>query len=351
MTDKIRVLLVDDSVLARSALRAIFETDAGFEVMAEVANGVEAVAQVKRERPDLIAMDLVMPKMGGIEAIEEIMSSRPVPILVVSDYTSAQSAYAAVSHGAVDVVAKPGLDADGIHTFLERARLVARIPVITHVKALRYQRATPVAEPLLPPLIASDASVRQGPVFAIASSTGGPQALAQILGQLPGAFACPVLVAQHVIPGFAAGMAQWLATVSNLPVKLAELGEPVLPGVVYLSPSEAHLAISRNYRIDLQKVRASDVYRPSCNVLLDSVAQVCGERSVGIILTGMGSDGAKGIASIRAAGGQTLAQDETSSVVYGMNRVAIDSGKVDRVLPLEDIAGAMVRLMNRMMRP
>jgi two-component system chemotaxis response regulator CheB len=338
----IRVLLVDDSVVVRVLLRSIFEKDDAFEVMGEAGNGAEAVAQVRRERPGLITMDLEMPLMGGVDAIEEIMSFCPVPILVVSDYVNAQHAYAAVVHGAVDVVAKPGLSESEIAAFLAHARLVASIPVITHIKSLR--RNAPKTKPVTAPVPLGVALLKSAPVFGLASSTGGPQALCRVLSQLPANFNCPILIAQHVIPGFAAGMAKWLATESALPVKLAEQGEPVVPGQVYLSPSEAHLRAVFGNRIDLQVLREGDTYRPSCDVLLDSMATVFGKRSVGVILTGMGSDGAKGLASIRAAGGTTLAQDEASSVIFGMNRVAIERGVVGRVLSLDEIAGAMVQL-------
>ena len=342
MARKIRVLLVDDSAVVRGLLRSIFESDAGFEVMGEAANGSEAVAQVLRERPGLIAMDLEMPLMGGVDAIEEIMSFRPVPILVVSDYANAQHAYEAVAHGAVDVVAKPGLSESEIRIFLERARLVASIPVITHVKSsLRRVSVTPHSAAL--PRVQRFA-LPGGRVFAIAASTGGPQALASVLSQLPDDFNCPVLIAQHVIPGFAAGMAKWLTSESSLPVKLAEQGETIVAGQVYLSPSEAHLNVLAGDKIDLLALRAGDTYRPSCDVLLQSMAAVYARRAVGIVLTGMGSDGAKGLACIKAAGGRTLAQDEASSVIYGMNRVAIERGVVDRVLPLDEIAAAMVSL-------
>ena len=354
MASKIRVLLVDDSTVVRDLLRAIFEGDQAFEVMGEAANGAEAVAHVRRERPGLIAMDLEMPLMGGVEAIEEIMSFRPVPILVVSDYANARYAYEAVAHGAIDVVAKPGLSASEIRTFLDRARLVASIPVITHVRSPRRRlpnalQATAPSRVQYPPSPQSSASPQQPLVFALAASTGGPQALLSVLSELPADFNCPILIAQHVIPGFAAGMATWLDTESSLPVKLAEQGEPIVPGRVYLSPSEAHLRVAVGDTldtIDLLALRAGDTYRPSCNVLLESVAAAYGKRAVGIVLTGMGSDGAKGLACIRAAGGRTLAQDEASSVIYGMNRVAVEGGAVERVLPLEEIAGAMVRLAN-----
>lgn len=359
MANKIRVLLVDDSAVVRGLLRAIFESDAAFEVMGEAANGAEAVEHVRRERPGLIAMDLEMPLMGGVEAIEEIMSFRPVPILVVSDYANAQRAYEAVAHGAIEVVAKPGLSASEILAFLDRARLVASIPVITHVRSPR--RHVPNASPAtaLPRGQSAQSSVlpQQALVFALASSTGGPQALLRVLSELPADFNCPILIAQHVIPGFAAGMATWLATESSLPVKLAEQGEPIVPGQVYLSPSETHLsvaagaAVDRVDTVDLLALRAGDTYRPSCNVLLESVAAVYGKRAVGIVLTGMGSDGAKGLACIKAAGGRTLAQDEASSVIYGMNRVAIEGGAAERVLPLDEIAATMVRLADGAEQP
>ena len=339
---KIRVLLVDDSVVVRGLLRSIFAKDDAFEVMGEAANGAEAVAWVRRERPGLITMDLEMPLMGGVEAIEEIMSFCPVPILVVTDYASAQHAYAAVAHGAIDVVAKSGLSERDGSVFLARARLVASIPVITHIKSLR--RNLPKAKRTMAPRPGGADLSPHDPVFGLASSTGGPQALCRVLSQLPADFNCPVLIAQHVVPGFAAGMAKWLASESGMPVKLAEDGEAIVAGQVYLSPSEFHLRVSSNHMIDFLALREGDTYRPSCNVLLKSMADVFGKRSVGIILTGMGSDGTKGLACIKAAGGTTLAQDESSSVIYGMNREAIASGAVQRVLPLDEIAAAMVQL-------
>ena len=338
----IRVLLVDDSAVVRKLLRAIFAQDDAFEVMGEAANGVEAVAQVRRERPGLIAMDLEMPLMGGVDAIEEIMSFCPVPILVVTDFANAQHAYAAVAHGALEVVAKSALTEKQVDAFLARARLIASIPVITHVKSLRHH--SPKAKLAMAPQPTGSGLPQRRPVFGLTSSTGGPQALCRVLSQLPVDFNCPILIAQHVIPGFAAGMAKWLATESSLPIKLAEQGEPILPGQVYLSPSESHLSVAAGDRIDLLALRQGDTYRPSCDVLLESMATVFGKRSVGIILTGMGSDGARGLARVKAVGGTTWAQDEASSVVYGMNRVAIESGAVQQVLALDDIAAAMVQL-------
>ncbi len=340
MAVPIRVLIVDDSSLARAMLRDMFESDAAFEVVAEAENGLVAVEAVQAHRPTLVTMDLEMPKMGGIEAIKEIMGRRPVPILVVSSFADARNAFAAVSHGAVDVIAKPDMTEEQVARFLDKARLVASIRVITHMRGLRPAVAAPHPAPSAPVF----APAPSAPVFAIASSTGGPQALACILGALPPSFASPIVIAQHVAPGFAAGMAEWLCTVSRLPVVLAVAGEVIAPGKVYLSPSESHMSVSPEGRIGLAPVRDADIYRPSCDILLGSVAAAFGARGIGIILTGMGKDGAKGLGAIKAAKGVTLAQDEASSVVFGMNKVAIDAGHAGSVLAVEDMAAAMIRL-------
>ncbi len=344
MAAAIRVLIVDDSAMARSLLRAMFDSDPGFAVVAEAGNGREGVALAAAHRPDLVTMDLEMPEMGGIEAIAEIMATRPLPILVVSSFADARNAFAAVSRGAVDVIAKPDLTDDEVVRFLDKARLVASIRVITHMRALRPRPLPADAgmAPLPPPRPAALPLV-----FVIASSTGGPQALAQILGSLPPGFASPILVAQHVAPGFAAGLADWLSTVSALPVRLARHGEAVAAGAVQLSPSESHMAITAGGRIAFAAVQDGDIYRPSCNRLLDSVAAGYGRRAVGIILTGMGSDGAEGMRRLKTAGGRTIAQDEASSVVFGMNQRAIETGGIDKVLPLDAIAAEMIRLTVR----
>lgn len=345
MNQKISVLIADDSAVARGLLRSFLESDGAFEIVGEAHNGQQAVDMALALRPNLVTMDLEMPVMGGLEAIERIMSTKAVPILVVSSVADARNAYAAVAHGAVEVVNKPGIDSKEQAAFIAMARLVAKIPVITHVRALRVTLdPAAVARPAPPtaPPPAPDAA--GGRIFAIASSTGGPQALARILAGLPATLASPVLIAQHISEGFAGGMADWLSTLSALPVRLGREGEPAAPGVVYVAPSETHLALTPDRRLTLTTRALKDIYRPSCDVLLESVAATCGKRGVGIILTGMGSDGARGMAAIHAAGGDTIAQDEASSVIFGMNRVAIERGAAKQVLPLDLIAPAMGHL-------
>lgn len=349
----IKVLIVDDSALARDLLRNILQSDSAIKVVGAAGNGKEAVQLASELKPDLITMDLEMPVMGGMEAIAEIMATKAVPILVVSSVADAQKACAAVAHGALDVVAKPEFDAASGAEFIAKVKLLSGVAVITHIRSSfsRNGEQTPATASSINSVSAqpdtkSAASPAQAPkrLIGIASSTGGTQALAFILKKLPPDFPSPILVAQHIADGFAGGMADWLASISPLPVRLAQDGEAITPGTVYISPSESNLAVTPQHRLTLIPPLSDEIYHPTCDVLFNSVASVYGRRALGIILTGMGRDGARGLLKIRQAGGDTLAQDEASSVIFGMNKVAIDLGGAQKVLPLEDIPQAMCRL-------
>jgi len=291
-----------------------------------------------------------MPVMGGMDAIGEIMATHAVPILVVSSVADAKNACAAVALGALDAISKPELDDAATAGFVAKVKMLAKIPVITHLRSRAAAKTLPEAIHPLPPQVSPAGSVQTPPssdtgrLFAIASSTGGPQALSLILGSLPAVFPCAILISQHIADGFAQGMAEWLAGVCKLPVRLAREGEAVMAGTVYVSPSEANLAVTPSRRMTLAPRLAGEIYHPTCDVLLASVAAVYGRQGVGIILTGMGRDGAAGIEKIRQAGGATLAQDEASSVIFGMNKVAIERGGVQMVLPTGEIPQAMCRL-------
>lgn len=344
---KIRVLLVDDSSLTRGLLRVFLEGDEDIEIVGEARNGREAIKLARELKPNLVTMDLEMPVMNGMQAIAEIMATKAVPILVVSSVANAHNAYEAIAHGALEVMAKPEYDVKAAAEFVAKVKMLVGVPVITHVRSRlngKKSSCVPHSPPAQPSLPAPLENVPTGysRIFAIASSLGGPQALALVLAQLPADFPCPILVSQHIAAGFAGGMVNWLAGLCKVRVRLAQEGELILPGVVYVSPSEANFVVTPSRRITLQKQLSTDIYHPSCNVLLNAVAKVYGCRSIGIILTGMGSDGAHGIATIRKAGGATLAQDEASSVIYGMNKVAIESGSVQKVLPADLIAREMI---------
>lgn len=339
----IRVLIVDDSPVARGILRDLLEGQEGIEVIAEAIHGQEAVELVEKLRPDLVTMDLNMPVMSGIEAIAQIMYSKAVPILVVSNESDAELAYQAISSGALEVIAKPRYTLEEAEVFADKVRLLAGVSVITRMRQ-RYvsepQQMTPAAYQL--PNVAVS-NVQQ--VFVIASSTGGPQALASLLPQLPADFPAPILIAQHISDGFIDGMAQWLSGLCQLPVKVAENGESLRNSCVYLSPSEHDLTVTARGYLALTQRSAKDIYRPSCDALLTSVADVFGSQAVGIIMTGMGRDGAKGMRAIYNKGGITLAQDEASSVIYGMNAEAVKLGVIQREIPLASIANEMLQIV------
>ena len=347
----IRVLIADDSSLARGLLRNFLESEAGMEVVGEAVNGRQAVELCRQLKPDLITMDLEMPVMSGLQAIEEIMCSKAVPILVVSSVADAQNALAAVGCGALEVVSKPDYTPEQAAEFVAKVRMLAGVSVITRMRPrpLPEVAMAPAALAIAPILPRREGTMANSGkdysrIFVIASSTGGPQALALILPALPADFPCPVLVAQHISDGFAGGMVEWLSSLCQLPVRLASEGELLQAGVIYISPSERHFSVTAGRRVALLERAPSDIYRPSCDTLLHSVAEVFGRQAVGIILTGMGRDGAKGMAHMHAKGGATLGQDEATSVIFGMNSVAIEAGAVQRILPVEAIAAEIIRL-------
>lgn len=347
---KIKVLIVDDSALVRDLLRSFLQSDSEIEVVGEAKNGAEAVQLCGELRPNIVTMDLEMPVMDGMEAITEIMATRAVPILVVSAVADAQKACAAVAHGALDVVAKPEFDATAGAEFVAKVKLLSRVAVITHIRSSLSRKGDAVKVPdisavsrtaLLDTKSAQSAATAPLRLIVIASSTGGTQALAFILKHLPPDFPWPILISQHIADGFAAGMANWLASISPVPVRLAQEDAPITPGTVYISPSESNLAVTAQHRLTLVSRLPGEIYHPTCDVLFNSVASVYGQRALGIILTGMGRDGAQGLLKIREAGGDTLAQDEASSVIFGMNKIAIDLGGAKKILPLDDIPQAM----------
>lgn len=364
----IRVLIADDSSLVRGLLRTILESQPDIQVVGEATNGRQAQELASSLRPHLITMDLEMPGVDGLHAIEAIMCSRAVPILVVSSAADAQHALQAVAHGALEVVAKPELTPDSMAAFIAKVRLLAGVAVITRLRPRALQMpeapalctAAPVAASLSTSAAPLPTSSAPSPallgaldglrpyaypwVFAIAASTGGPQVLAQMLPQLPAHFACPVLVAQHISDGFAQGMVDWLASLCALPVRLAQEGQLLQPGVIYIAASESNLSVTRQGQL-LQPARCEgDPYHPRCDVLLSAVAQAFGAQAVGMVLSGMGHDGAAGLAAIAAAGGRTWAQDEASSLIFGMNRIAIERGAAQHVLSPAQMVARMLAL-------
>ena len=336
---QIRVLVVDDSDLARELITAILSTDNEIAIVGEAKNGKEAVEKGRELKPDIITMDIEMPVMNGLEAIEQIMATNARPILVVTTRGDANTAYAAISKGALDLVVKPDVNLAEAQEFIQKIKLLSKIKVITHIGGKHVLRERSVEK--LPVF----AGVTSDRVVAIASSTGGPEALSIILSALPETFPCPLVIAQHNSDGFIPGLVEWLKRVSKVKVKVAEEGETIVPGTAYVSPSERHMEISILKKVVFVERHPTDLYRPSCDRLLSSVALAYKAKGIGIILTGMGSDGVGGMKQIWEWGGTTIAQDEKTCIVFGMPKVAIESGCIGKILPLDEISREIISLV------
>lgn len=338
----IKVLVVDDSQFIREAVTTLLSMDDGIKVVGEGVNGVDALEKVRDLKPDLITLDIEMPVMDGLEAIERIMCSYPLPILVLTSFDDAHTAYTAISKGALEVLPKPELDSKKAKEFINNIKLLSKVKVISHIRGSHLQKGI-VKE--FPARKETEKSSER--IIAVAASTGGPNALSQLLSKLPEKFPCPFVVAQHIQEAFIPGLVKWLDSISVLSVKQADEGEQVKPGFVYISPAEKHMEIDREKRIVFIERRPYDIHFPSCNRLLSSVARVYGTRSIGIILSGMGSDGVLGMKDIKSVGGTTIAQDEKSSIIFGMPMEAIKNGCIEKVLHLDRISSEIVELARR----
>lgn len=336
MANKIRVLIVDDSALMREALKSIIEKDPDIEVVGLAKNGKEGVEKALLLKPNVITMDLKMPMMSGLEATEAIMEELPVPIIVVSsmDITVIVKA---LSIGAMDFVAVTS----DIETIAED--LITKIKIASRVKPLRRMKIGPCA--IKAPKHLGEKKMSRA--VAIGISTGGPQALQQVLSQLPSNFPCGILIVQHMSKGFIDGLAEWLNTTSCLHVSVAKTGDILSSGAVMLAPDSLHTRIGGDGRITLSENTSKTVIHvPSIDIMMKSMADYYEENVVGVIMTGMGQDGVDGIRAIKKAGGRTIAQDEKSSVIFGMNKIAIDSGLIDRIVSLEDIAKELTKIVS-----
>jgi len=357
----IRCLVADDSRTFRAILRTVLARAPGVEVVAEAADGGEAVQKVVALRPDVVTMDVRMPGMDGLAAIAEIMQRAPTPVIVVSAEAGADRqrlAFEALALGAIEVLAKPRSDAAAFEHDAEAirsaVRSVAGLRLVTRHRTPPRPSLGPSSVALAP---AEPAQVKPFPgplpprdplapaptgapavVVGVVGSTGAPPVLASMLKGLPEGFRAPVIVVQHIAAGFEAGLAQWLSSEGRRPVKVAEDGEPLRPGSTYLALEGRHLVVRSGllYLTDDPPIRG---FRPSGTVLLDALAREYGPAAAGVVLTGMGDDGADGLRSMRARGAATAAQGPGSSVVFGMPRVAIEGGGAAETVEADDLAG------------
>jgi len=357
--EKIRVLVADDSAFMRKVVLSILESDGAFEVVGEARDGRETVEKAAKLKPHVITMDINMPHMDGLEATEIIMATEPRPILIVSSESKdgAKATLRALELGAIDFVAKPsgGIDLDMSSVreeLVRKLRLASKVRVVRNIvrSVVRdqarssTQAATPQADQPPMEVAAQFRMTRAGlPLAVLAASTGGPATLMKLIPQFAKGFPGAVLVVQHMPGNFTPQFAEQLAAVSPLPVKQAENGEILRAGQVYVCPGDSHLRVVPPGRVELDTGERIAGYRPCIDVTLESVAALAGSNASVAILTGMGNDGARGVMAIQENGGLVVAQDEATSVIFGMPFEAIKTGAVEYVLPLEQIAGAISR--------
>jgi two-component system chemotaxis response regulator CheB len=379
---KIRVLVVDDSAFMRKVLEGIIASDPMLEVCGEARDGKNAVSQIEALNPDVISMDINMPVMDGLQATEIIMSTNPKPILIVSSESreGADVTLKALQLGAIDFVSKPsgGIDLDMSavrEELVRKLKMAAKVRVVRTATRARVPQngesaaapvprddspragsaATNAAKPsdsqtLWAPL-GGKRGVGRFPVVVVASSTGGPATLMKFAPRFAREFPGAVIVVQHMPGNFTSQFSAQLQEVCRIRVKEAEAGEMISPGRLYVCPGSHHLRISSTGRVILDDGPRIDGYRPSADVALGSAADYAGNLSIGVVLTGMGNDGAKGVQAVKNVGGYVIAQDESTAVIFGMPQEAMKTGAVDKTLPIEDIYPAIERRVSYILGP
>jgi len=338
---KIRVLVVDDSAFMRYTVSHHLSAQEDMEVVGLASDGLEGVTMVEALRPDVVTLDVEMPRLDGLGALRQIMDKNPTPVVMMSSLTKEGAAVTveALTLGAVDFVTKPG-QSTSVHQVLgelcEKVRLAARARVRTMQPSSLLQRRLAPASDRLPDNL-----------VLIGSSTGGPGALREVVTRFPADLNAAVLIVQHMPPNFTRSLAERLDELSALPTKEAEQGDRLQTGQVLLAPGGYHLTLTRSGEVQLNKGPAVNGVRPAVDVTMMSAVGVFGSRILAVILTGMGHDGRDGVRAVKAAGGRAIAQDEATCIVYGMPRSVVEAGLADKVLPLEAIAGEVVSMLSQ----
>jgi two-component system chemotaxis response regulator CheB len=349
MDKKINVLVVDDSAFNRKALVKMLETSEAVRVVGTAIDGEDAIKQAVRLNPDVITLDIEMPRMDGFTFLRIMMRNFPTPTVVISSRGEDNIVFKALELGAVDFIAKPtrlvSMELFDIERELLNKVITAGSANMDVVKSIRPEDneiGRAVYKKIVRPEPREDFAV-----VVIGASTGGPAAVQTVLSSLPPGLQAAVAVSQHMPPGFTRSFADRLNRFSHMKVREARSGDPLRPGCVLISPGGFHLTFFKKgdtIRSDLTPGSVKDKYIPSIDMLLTSAAELCGARTIGVVMTGMGDDGSGGVTSVKARGGMTIAQSEETSVIFGMPRQAISTGKVDMVVPLEEIADGIVSL-------
>ena len=351
---KIRVLNVDDSALMRQILADMLSHDPGIEVVGSAPDPYIARDKIKALNPDVITLDVEMPKMDGLTFLEKLMRGRPMPVVMVSSLTEAgcQTTFRALELGAVDFITKPKIDLregmeEQTQDLIDKIKAASLAKVRGGKPLVQGAQQTAVAAPA--PMLSSAMLKTTDIIIAIGSSTGGTEAVKDVLEVLP-PNTPPILITQHMPERFTKTWADRMNQLCRISVKEAEDGDSVLPGHALVAPGNYHMTLTRSgarYTVRLNQDAPVNRHRPSVDVMFDSVARYAGGNAVGVILTGMGGDGAKGMLAMKQAGAHTIAQDEVSCVVFGMPKEAIKAGGVDKILPLTDIPSAVLAHVSR----
>jgi two-component system chemotaxis response regulator CheB len=330
----LRVLIVDDSVFMRKVISDLISSDPELNVVGTAIDGVDALEKISKLHPDVVTLDVAMPRMDGLTAVRHIMEQCPIPIIMLSSTTSegAETTLKALEYGAVDYVLKPsGAISLDIHKV--RDELVDKIKAAAHARLVRHDH---VVGSSIPPLRSS-----RGKIVLLGASTGGPPAIEDILLELP-ENSPPVLIVQHMPPGFTRSFAERLDHLCKFRVKEAKEEDLIVQGQALLAAGGYHMTIGRDRRVHLDTGPLVHGVRPSVDPMMETAADVYGSRAIGVLLTGMGRDGASGMEAIKKKGGSTIAQDEATSTIFGMPRAAIEKGVVDKVLPLNKISHVLI---------
>ena len=349
---KIKVLIVDDSAYSRQTIKKMLEADPGIEVIGIAADGIEAMAKTLRLRPDLITLDFEMPAMDGFSFLRWLMKEKPIPVIMVSSYSDTKTVFKALELGAVDFIAKPTKKASVELQGIEKDLLTK----VKGIRSLRMDKLSKSLSLLSPEHLGIEAPVKTDSVIgdievvAIGSSTGGPAALQIILTRLPHNFSASVVISQHMPKGFTGPLAERLDHLSKLKIKEAEDGDVIEQGRVLICPGGYHMMFKKKGRechVQLKEAVKEDRYVPSVDLMMSSAAEHYSTRAMGVVLTGMGNDGKKGMLEIKSKGGYTIAESEETAVVFGMPAEVISAGAADRVLPLSEIPVELINIVNR----
>lgn len=349
----VRILIVDDSAFMRNALTTMLSSDPEIKIVGTARDGLEAIEKVQSLKPDVVTMDVEMPRMDGIAALKHIMETDPLPVIMVSSITTegAKVTLDALDLGAVDFIPK-NLSELSVNIVKIKEILIDKIKQIGR-RGLVLKRIRPAAAATCPKTVAAPPHLplrttgdRRVGIVSVGTSTGGPKALQEIITRLPKNFPAPIVIAQHMPPNFTGPFAERLNQLSQIEVREAVEGEPLKPGVALIAPGRGHMRVVRARGIEtvisISENKEDFIYRPSVDALMSSVAEYYPGRALGVILTGMGNDGLKGLINLKKTGGRIFAQDEESCVVYGMPKAVVDAGIADKVLSLDEMAGEII---------